>query len=446
MRPTRFGDSIPTHGNFYEVFTDNGKLMTHWKRMKNILFACGLLAGGAQALEVHEWGTFTVLSGSTGNQVQWYSPFSDITGLPAFVHPGLAFGGKTLLNHRIRMETPVIYFYPEKPMQVSVEANFVNGQVTETFPYSPVTFSSVAPGGRFLIPGSWAGKLLPPTDKTALSRIPAIPAANHEEPYGAAREVPDAWIFESDVKQIPGRKEMLTIPETEKFIFYRGAGDAYLPISASTRGDQVHVHNNALGPLPFGTALRVRGSKASWAAIPRVSPLLVDGKPTLNMANVTLPPADGPLDEVESELAAAWQSALAKDGLTTAEASAMVETWRRTWFREEGDRVLTLVPRATIDQMLTLKITPQPEKTERVFVARIEMISPDREDALVRLLNSTNKSDATQVAELDNIALGRFSQGAMEVAIDIKKNTMMQKFHELKAIKDMARMQGASLK
>lgn len=420
--------------------------MPHKRRMRNILFVCGLLAGGAQALEVHEWGTFTVLSGSNGNQVQWYSPTSDIARLPAFVHPGMAFGGKAVAHHRIRMETPVIYFYPEKPMPVSVEAIFANGQVTETFPFSPVTFTSAAPDGRLFIKGSWAGKLLPPTDKAALSRIPAITVTDHEEPYGAAREVPDAWIFESDVKQIPGRKEKLAIPQTEKFIFYRGAGDSYLPISTSLRGDQVNVLNNALGPLPYGTALRVRGDKASWVTIPRVSSYLVDGKPAPNMAGVTLPPADRPLDEVESELAAAWKSALAEDGLTPAEASAMVETWRRTWFREEGDRVLTLVPRATIDQMLPLKITPQPEKIERVFVARIEMLSPDREEALVRVLNPTTKGDAAQLEELDKIALGRFTHGAVVIATDLQKNAMMRKFQELNQIKAMARMQGASLK
>jgi hypothetical protein len=149
---------------------------------------------------------------------------------------------------------------------------------------------------------------------------------------------------------------------------------------------------------------------------------------------------------VESELAAAWKSALADDGLTTAEASAMVETWRRTWFREEGDRVLTLLPRATIDQMLTLKITPRPEKTERVFVGRIEMVSPDREEALVRLLNSSKESDAHELAELDSIALGRFTHGAVEIATDIQKNAMVRKFNELSEIKRMARVQGLSQK
>ena len=414
--------------------------------MKEIILACALLAGGAQALEVHEWGTFTVLSGSNGNQVLWYAPTTDIARLPRFVHPGLFVGGKSMAKNRIRMETPVIYFYPEKTMSVTVEAIFADGQVTETFPYSSSSFLPMATGGRIHVKGNWTGKLLPPTDKTALSRIPTITTTNHEEPYGAAREVPDAWIFESDLKQIPGAKEPLANPETEKFIFYRGAGDAYLPINAIVRGQEVSVSNNAQGALRFGTALRVRGNKASWIAIPEVSPYRVDGKPTPNSARVSLPTADRSLDEVESELAAAWKSALAKDGLTAAEASAMVETWRKTWFREEGDRVLTLVPRADIDKMLTLKITPEPEKTERVFVARIEMLASEREEALARVLNSTTKSDAAQVAELDKIGLGRFTHGALEIAYDVQKNAMARKFYELQQVRSESRMQGASLK
>lgn len=407
--------------------------------MKKILFACGVMAGCAQALEVHEWGTFTVLSGSSGNQVLWHSPAFEIARLPTFVHPGFADIGKAATAHRMRMETPVIYFYPEKPMKIAVEANFVGGMITETYPFSPNTISLITPNGPLTNHGAWSGKLIPPTDKAALARIPAIPAAEHEEPYGAAREVPDAWIFESDVKEIPGREVQPPFPETEKFIFYRGAGDASLPVNAMINGSNVTVINNALGALSFGTALRVRSGKASWISIPPVSTFLTNGKPTTNNISVKLPEADRSLDDVESELAAAWKAALTKDGLTAAEASAMVETWRGTWFRENGDRVLTLVPRANIDAMLPLKITPQPAKTERVFVARIEMVSTDRERSLVRLLNSGKQNDPQELAELEQLALGRFANGAVEVATEIQKHAMLRKFNELNQMKALAR-------
>lgn len=402
--------------------------------MKIILIACGLLSVSAQALQVHEWGTFTVLSGSNGSQATWYSPVREIAKLPSFVH-SIGLGGKSGAS-KIRMETPVIYFYAEKPVQVSVEATFTNGMITEVFPYAPGAMTFPDPSlGKMSNKATWTGFLHPPADKEAMARIPRIPAAKNEEPYAAAREVPDAWIFESDVKKIPGLDIQPPLPEMEKFIFYRGAGDAFLPVRTFMNGSDVTLTNQALGPLPFGTALRVRGGKASWVPIPRIATYLTDGKPTSNTAQVTLPPADRSLDEVESELAAAWKSALAADGLTPAEASAMVETWRKTWFREEGDRVLTLMPRATIDQMLPLKISPQPAKTERVFVARIEIVSPEKEQTLVRLLNSGKKPEPKDLEEFNNLGLGRFEDGAVEIATQIQTGRMRQQYSDIALLK-----------
>ena len=53
----------------------------------------------ASAMEVHEWGTFTVLSGSNGIQVPWYASFSDLARLPAFVSPGIDLVRGRILEH-----------------------------------------------------------------------------------------------------------------------------------------------------------------------------------------------------------------------------------------------------------------------------------------------------------------------------------------------------------
>ncbi len=53
----------------------------------------------------------------------------------------------------------------------------------------------------------------------------------------------------------------------------------------------------------------------------------------------------------------------------------MVETWRDSWF-EDGLRLLYIVPRSSIDEVLPLEITPAPANTARVFVGRIEIITP----------------------------------------------------------------------
>jgi hypothetical protein len=330
------------------------------------------------------------------------------------------------------METPVIYFYPEKQQKVSVDVSFASGTISETFPNSVSGGISVDPqSGMLAGQGHWTGTLLPPTDKDAVAGIPAIVETDHLEPYGAAREVPDAWIFQSDVKKIPGLKVQPHFPQQEKFIFYRGAGSARIPIYASMDGDTATVTNYCVGAIPFGVALRVRDGKAAWAQLPALASPPKVGEPAKNRSEVTFPQPDRSLDEVESELADVWKKALTDDGLTPAEASAMVETWRKTWFRENGDRILSLVPRKTIDSMLPLKITPTPEKTARVFVARIEMLAADREQALIGLMNSTKAVDEKDFVKFSSLGLGRFGNGAMEVASQIQVSRMKAKFFEL---------------
>lgn len=411
--------------------------------MKTTILASLALCQFASALEVHEWGTFTVLSGPNGMPVPWYASYSDLASLPKFVSPG--FFGKGGLA-RIRMETPVLYFYPEKEMAVSVDVSFASGSITETFPHSYGGNVAVEPGngmGSVSFGGKWTGKLHPPTDRKALAEIPVIVASENEEPYGTAREVPDAWIFESDLKEIPGLQEQPHFPQVEKFIFYRGAGNAYIPVTASVMGDSVTVKNDWDNALPFGVALRVRNGKASWVAVPAVAGKPVGDAPAMNQTQVRFPEPDRSIDEVESELAAVWKKALAEQGLTPAEASAMVETWRKTWFRESGDRFLALVPQAPVDAMLPLKITPAPEKITRVFVARFEMISDEAAAGLVALLDDSKAVDEEKFARFQKMDLGRFEQGAMDIAVEVKKWEMINHFQALRAYRESRKAVGS---
>ena len=82
--------------------------------------------------------------------------------------------------------------------------------------------------------------------------------------------------------------------------------------------------------------------------------------------------------------------------------------------------------------MLPLNISPTPAKTERVFVARIEMVSPDRERSMLSLLNSATRPDEAVLAELEKLDFGRFENGAMEIAIDLQGSEMRGKFFALR--------------
>ena len=88
-------------------------------------------------------------------------------------------------------------------------------------------------------------------------------------------------------------------------------------------------------------------------------------------ATLAAPALTGDLDSLANRL----ETILTREGLYRREAQAMVDTWRDSWF-EEGTRLLYIVPRATVDAMLPLDIRPRPVETARVFVGRLELITP----------------------------------------------------------------------
>jgi hypothetical protein len=84
-------------------------------------------------LTVHEWGTFTSIAGQDGQAVEW-SPLTGSTDLPGFVDHFRTPEFKLGLRGKVRMETPVLYFYDSREEQVSVKVNFVKGLITEWYP------------------------------------------------------------------------------------------------------------------------------------------------------------------------------------------------------------------------------------------------------------------------------------------------------------------------
>src|SRR6266404_9564423 len=80
-------------------------------------------------LIVHEWGTFTSIAGKDGVALEW-RPLNGPPDLPKFVHTiqegdaGLRNAPKADLRAVVRMETPVIYFYSNSEIDVSVNVDF----------------------------------------------------------------------------------------------------------------------------------------------------------------------------------------------------------------------------------------------------------------------------------------------------------------------------------
>jgi len=110
-----------------------------------LISALALAAGpaGERPYAVHEWGTFTSVSGADGAPIAW-RPLAGPPDLPKFVYTSYGKGAKDkeIKPHYdklhwiapIRMETPVLYFYSAGDLDVDVKVKFPEGQVTEWYP------------------------------------------------------------------------------------------------------------------------------------------------------------------------------------------------------------------------------------------------------------------------------------------------------------------------
>ena len=106
-------------------------------------------------------------------------------------------------------------------------------------------------------------------------------------------------------------------------------------------------------------------------------------------AQLTLDPPE--LNATMDSLKQAVEDMLIAQGLYQDEAQAMFETWRDSWF-EEGSRLLYIVPRQFVDQVLPLTITPAPAQTVRVFVGRLELVTPATQRAVEQALATHDRT------------------------------------------------------
>lgn len=423
---------------------DKAYIVNHWhpasgrdqKKQPQTGFAEKILEGD---LEVHEWGTFTVLQGSDGKTIRWYQAPDKIVDLPSFVRRPLSFGKARAFHFpgqldSVRMETPVLYFYPEGPMDVRVSASFPSGQITEVFP--PSSYDYLQSGNT-----TWRGRLLPP-NAPEKSFVPTSTGSTGRH-YSAAREVPEAWLFSQLPPNYEEPKDAKGPPlpsPIDHFIFYRGAGHSeQFPLRAieQTPPGNYQLYNYYHQTIPKLFALRVSNGKSSWTTIDQLQRIKYDSKKkvTLNVHSLTFPEIEKDTKVVAEEMREAMIAALDAEGLTRAEAKAMVATWDNLWFTEPGTRILAVLPKSYADEMVPLQISPKPRKLERVFVARLELINRTSEATLVNALNpASNLSEEEAAKELAALQMGRYAAGGMARAQILINGEIEKRFLKLEKL------------
>lgn len=156
----------------------------------------------AEPLIVHEWGTFTSVAGRDGHAINWL-PLNWSTDLPDFVDR-LQLNIKGSLACRVRMETPVLYFYTSRETDVDVKVRFRQGLVTEWFPDANVTPRSAA-GLAFRRP-DFSSSITWPNVRVSPAATADFPMDDGSSHYYAARQT-DASPLRLGSQQ-------------EKFLFY----------------------------------------------------------------------------------------------------------------------------------------------------------------------------------------------------------------------------------
>jgi hypothetical protein len=318
-----------------------------------VAVAVGVVVQGRGGLDpstlvVHEWGTFTSKAGPDGQAVLW-KPFARPSDLPGFVtvlNPASVKSGRNLtlptLAATIRMETPVLYFYTDRAQTVDVDVRFPHGLISEWYPQAAVggfargaELSAMEGGIR------WSKVQVEPGVE---ARVPVEEGYSH---YYAARET-DASPVRIGTQQ-------------EKFLFYRGLASLPVPLSARlTPEGRIALQRTGAGAAGRLVVFENDGRRAGFSLLPSGWPgdeAIVD-RPVLNARP----------DAVHAEL----RRLLIEEGLFPREASAMVETWRDTWF-EPGVRIFYLLPQAVVDELLPLRIEPAPRAIVRVFVGRLDL-------------------------------------------------------------------------
>jgi hypothetical protein len=397
------------------------------------LLCCILLVGlagtsGAVAgdqLVVHEWGTFTSLVDEQGRELSGINV--DDEPVPNFVHnlnrfllskPVLSsehwtYRSKGAPRHHpqvtMRLETPVIYFYPpagqREPLRVDVSVRFRGGWLTEFYPQAHADAAGLKNGifdfGQLTqqSTGSLAwNDLQVGTD--------GVGPKTTEQVWLAPRKVEAA-----NVTNVDG--------QSERYLFYRGVGHLHAPLRATLDRDagQVSLYANFSEVLTGEQKARISqlwlievkpDGTSAFRALDGCD-ATADPKSKLAAANYRFEPGEFGAANRE-RLEAQMHAALVADGLFADEATALLSTWQRAYFKCPGLRVFYLVPRVWTDHYLPLSLS-RDATIDRVMIGRLELIGDEQRALLDRLSQAAN-SDGKWVEQIpESPARERFLSG-----------------------------------
>jgi len=168
-----------------------------------------------------------------------------------------------------------------------------------------------------------------------------------------------------------------------------------VPVTALPQNNRrILVSNRTQSAIPQAILFERRGTRFGYRILGSVQ----------HSSVVDAPDLDADLASLAHDL----EQILIANGLYPDEARAMLQTWNDSWF-EEGTRLLYIVPRPFVDRVLPLTIAPAPANTTRVFVGRLEVVTPATENAVETAFSSGDRSTL--------VKYGRFLAPILQVMI-----------------------------
>ncbi len=362
-----------------------------------------LLCGAGQAEEtarmrVAEWGTFTVLQDEAGRPLAGVNVNEE--SLPNFVHrlgyhlipqasqisPFAGMRSKGLPSSYpyaiMRMETPIIYFYPteaqKKPLEIDVSVGFRGGWISEWYPRAEVQ----APGFKNAFKNM--GIISP--DQTGTIRWKNLRV-------GADVKLPETtehvWLAPRDVDSA---RVVADGGQAEQYLFYRGVANIEAPLRVlRSRDDTLSIETNGrlLQPTEeckFSAMWLADIRPDGKIAFRELSPATIRGQ-AKRQSIATTPGAFSKMEYSKANLGklqTSMRGALLRDGLTADEADAMLATWKLSYFQSPGLRLFFSLPRSWTDAILPLSISA-PADITRVMIGRIELVTPQQRKLLEKL-------------------------------------------------------------
>ena len=360
----------------------------------------------SHGLVIHEWGTFTALQDEGGRAIPGVN--TDDEPVPEFVHrlANLISKPSELAptyykgvprSHRgvtMRLETPVIYFYPPptKPsLFVDVRVRFKGGWLTEYYPDAKVDAPGLQTGGfRF-------GPLT--ADTVGTLEWKGLQVGGHADGPQTDSHV---WLAPREVERAASVRN--PAGETERYLFYRGVGNLVAPLSVirDPSRDELVIREQR-GSVKIRGPLAIRGL---WLANIREDGTVAYralGSATTSAERAGSGPAERELARVSPtfedqaysaqnlvQLRSELRQALVKDGLYLDEAEAMLNTWQAAYFKSPGLRLFFLLPQQWTDTVLPLTCSV-PAEVVRSMIGRIEIVTPGQR-ALIRRISSVPTS------------------------------------------------------